>query len=296
MDKKYLSQLNIKYLQAFVLTAEKGSFSSAARAMGKAQSVISNAIANFEIDLNTQLFSRDGRYPELTNAGRQLLPEAKVILERCHVFQDAALSMEGEVESQITIAIDEHLSVGRFSSLLSEFATQFPLVHLKLIHPVGDAIAQAVSDGYAQLGILKRSQHVYHNLCSYVHAEQELDVLVHKNHPLATQQTVSLDTLALHRQVVLDVPSLEDTNPQIVSSQVWVTESAFSAANMVYSGCCWGLLPHFIYSNWVKSKDLVCLTLSDSGFTSNITTDVVWQRNQVPGPAAKWWREKLKSD
>lgn len=49
-------RFSIEQLQAFVASAEQGSFSAAARHLGKAQSVVSAAIANLEADLNLSLF------------------------------------------------------------------------------------------------------------------------------------------------------------------------------------------------------------------------------------------------
>lgn len=53
-------------IQAFVMAAELGSFSAAARQMGKVQSAVSTAIANLEIDAGVELFDRSGRAPVLT--------------------------------------------------------------------------------------------------------------------------------------------------------------------------------------------------------------------------------------
>ena len=61
-------------LKAFVLAAELGSFSAAARRMNKAQSAISTAIANLEIDTDLKLFDRNSRSPTLTPDGQALLP------------------------------------------------------------------------------------------------------------------------------------------------------------------------------------------------------------------------------
>ncbi|ELU07149.1 hypothetical protein CAPTEDRAFT_119712, partial [Capitella teleta] len=63
-------------LITFVAVAEKGSFSAAARSLGKAQSGVSTTISNLEIDLGVELFDRTHRTPELTPAGRALLREA----------------------------------------------------------------------------------------------------------------------------------------------------------------------------------------------------------------------------
>ncbi len=88
-------------LQAFVAAAESGSFSGAARKLGKAQSVISAAVANLEIDLGNALFDRTARYPVLTPAGERLLVEARVILERCEHFRGVAMSLGEGVESRL---------------------------------------------------------------------------------------------------------------------------------------------------------------------------------------------------
>lgn len=60
---------SLEQFKALLAAAETGSFSAAARRLGKAQSVVSTAIANLEIDLGLELFDRSGRYPVLTEAG-----------------------------------------------------------------------------------------------------------------------------------------------------------------------------------------------------------------------------------
>ncbi|MGB1320924.1 MAG: LysR family transcriptional regulator, partial [Vibrio gallaecicus] len=52
--------MNTDKIKAFVYAAECGSFSAAAKKQGKAQSWISNAISDLEIDLNLSLFDRSG--------------------------------------------------------------------------------------------------------------------------------------------------------------------------------------------------------------------------------------------
>ncbi len=51
-------------LLAFVQAATQGSFSAAARKLGRSQSTISAAVASLEIDLNLTLFDRSSRKPE----------------------------------------------------------------------------------------------------------------------------------------------------------------------------------------------------------------------------------------
>ena len=48
--------LSLNNLKTFIKIADKGSFSAAARHMGKAQSAVSTAISNLELDLGVALF------------------------------------------------------------------------------------------------------------------------------------------------------------------------------------------------------------------------------------------------
>ncbi|MFT5236303.1 MAG: DNA-binding transcriptional LysR family regulator, partial [Shewanella sp.] len=49
---------SLNQLEAFVLSVRHGSFSAAARKLGRAQSRISTAISNLEADLGFELFDR----------------------------------------------------------------------------------------------------------------------------------------------------------------------------------------------------------------------------------------------
>src|SRR6185295_5048265 len=73
-------------LGAFVAVAREGGFSRAARALGRTQSSVSQAVALLEAELGEALFVRDGRQTHVTAAGRVLLAHA----ERAFAEMDAA--------------------------------------------------------------------------------------------------------------------------------------------------------------------------------------------------------------
>ena len=85
---------NLQQLETLVLCVECGSFSSAARKLGKAQSAVSTAIANLEIDAGIDIFDRSTRIPTLTPHGKRLyiqslnlLSQAKDIETMIHSFK-----------------------------------------------------------------------------------------------------------------------------------------------------------------------------------------------------------------
>ena len=64
-------------LRTFIAAADEGSFSAAGRKLRRAQSVVSQTLANLEAQLGVKLFDRSARYPMLTEEGRSLLGDAQ---------------------------------------------------------------------------------------------------------------------------------------------------------------------------------------------------------------------------
>mgnify|MGYP000594357803 CR=1 FL=1 len=75
-----LGQPSIDQLRIFLAVIDEGSFGGAAKRLGRAISAISYGIAQLEALLAMRLFAREGsRRPELTPAGRALLPAARAV-------------------------------------------------------------------------------------------------------------------------------------------------------------------------------------------------------------------------
>src|ERR1700752_1261454 len=73
-----------------VAAADEGSFSAAGRRLGRAQSVVSQTLANMEAQLGVRLFDRSGRIPALTETGRALLPDARAVAGNIDAFKARA--------------------------------------------------------------------------------------------------------------------------------------------------------------------------------------------------------------
>src|SRR3546814_5514841 len=65
-----LDNVTINQLRAFVAVCDQGSFSGAARKLGRAQSAISHAVKALESAFDVELFERNTRKAQLSAAGR----------------------------------------------------------------------------------------------------------------------------------------------------------------------------------------------------------------------------------
>ena len=77
-----LDGVTLDQLRTFIAAVDEGSFSAAGRKLRRAQSVVSQTLANLEAQLGVKLFDRTARYPQLTDAGKSLLLDARPWLTR----------------------------------------------------------------------------------------------------------------------------------------------------------------------------------------------------------------------
>ena len=88
-------------LRAFLTTAETGSLSAAARQLGLTQPTLGRQVSALEDELGLVLFERTGRALRLTDAGRDLLADARIMQDAAAritlIAQGRAQSLEGLV-------------------------------------------------------------------------------------------------------------------------------------------------------------------------------------------------------
>src|SRR5262252_4066668 len=101
-----LDGVSLDQLRTFVAAVDEGSFSAAGRKLRRAQSVVSQNLANLEERLGVKLFDRSGRYPRLTDHGRALLSDARSIAEGMDCFKARAKTLRDGLEPELSVSID----------------------------------------------------------------------------------------------------------------------------------------------------------------------------------------------
>lgn len=104
------SNFEFRALQVFVITAEQGSMTQAARVLGLTQSGVSQIIAGLEDSIGHQLFDRSLRPILLTKVGQALLRQSqKILSDLQHAFVEASENDRGELPS-LNITMPESLA------------------------------------------------------------------------------------------------------------------------------------------------------------------------------------------
>ncbi|MEM5497394.1 LysR family transcriptional regulator [Paraglaciecola mesophila] len=279
-------------LNAFVTAAEMGSFSAAARKLQKAQSRISSAIANLEIDLGFELFDRSSRYPQLTELGKQMLPEAQYVLAQCQRFRARAMFANDFDVISLRIAMDEALPIETTTSVFTAFGQKFPHVNLTITSGSRDDVANAVAKEKADIGLMLGST----ALPSEVDFESlgffKKILIFGQSHPLSTVSTISRTQLQSHRQLALCNRSGEGREDTF-SPNHWYIDSYYLICDLAIQNQGWAVVPEYIsQSSWFADKLRVQLC-DHLFFNSRLEFGVVKRGDRAPNHIEKWLISQL---
>jgi len=285
--------VSLDQLEAFVASAERGSFSAAARALRKAQSAVSTHVANLEEDLGIQLFSRAGRQPVLTPAGERLLLEAKVVLDRREHLIGVARSFEDKVERKLVIAIDELYPESALAPLFADFARSFPHVELEMLFPLMEDVTSLVLAGKADLGISWRQEQLPVELGFRTIGWVPIQMVCAKDHPLAGVR-VDWEDLKRYRQILVGARSDGPEKRRLrVAADVWWVESHWVILQLVKQGIGWAFASGHVIAYAPEAPDLITPELQFDDYDLPIALEMIWHKQRPCGPAAKWLRKRF---
>src|SRR5699024_4684508 len=285
--------LSLDQLQAFVATVDAGSFSAAARRLGKAQSAVSTAVSNLEIDLGSSLFLRSGRYPVLTPAGERLLVEARVILERCDHFRGIAKGLGDGLESRLILAIDELCPLENLGTILDEFDRRFANVELELFFPLMEDVSRIVLEEQADLGIMWRKEALPSALNFHALGWQQLKIVCSPWHALA-QQTVRVEELKRYRQLMVATRNDSQEKKRLrIAADVWWVESQWVIVELVQRNLGWAFVPEHVVASALENGYLVSPPLEFGDHDWPVALELVWHKQRPLGKAAAWLKNAV---
>src|SRR5882724_1369012 len=219
-----LDGVSLDQLRTFIAAVDEGSFSAAGRKLRRAQSVVSQTLANLEAQTKLTLFDRSGRYPKLTEQGRALLAEARAVVYGMDDFKARARTLAEGLEPELSAAIDVMYPMESLTFAVGLFRERFPNTPLRLYVEALGAVAQLVLDGACRIGVIGSMPVVPEGM----DAEKLLDVpmvsVVGPSHALAAHKgPISLREVARHVQLVLTDRSklTEGRSYGVLSKQTW---------------------------------------------------------------------------
>jgi len=285
-------------VKAFLAAIDQGSFSAAARALGRVPSAVSMAIANLEAQLDVQLFDRTGRNPVPTAQALALLPQARLLAEGLQRLNVHALSLSQGLEASLTLAlVPELLDTVPWSAALHALALEHPLLQVEVLTaPQADALAM-VRSGRADLALVFERYGAAPYQAFQEVAEERLVAVAARSHPMFKGARQVRDTdLMLQRQVVVAGRDTDGVDQRIaMSSLQWKTDSPIAALALVKAGLGWAWLPASLVRAAVLGDDLVEIPTANLTNVLRFFVDIVWTEERPLGMAATRFIELLNA-
>lgn len=122
--------LPVDFLRTFVLAADHGSFTLAARDAGRTQSAVSQQIKKLEDQIGRALFTRGARALALTAAGEALMPYARR-MAKLHQEAVSALT-EPDMTGIVRLGVLDDYAPFCLPPVLEAFAADYPRVQLEV--------------------------------------------------------------------------------------------------------------------------------------------------------------------
>ncbi len=119
--------------RAFLVSAEEGSFSAAARALGLTQPTVGRQVAALEEALGVVLFTRAGHALELTPTGMDLVEHARAMAEGATQLSLVAAGQSAQLEGRVCVAASQLISAYLLPPVVARLRVEHPGIELELV-------------------------------------------------------------------------------------------------------------------------------------------------------------------
>jgi DNA-binding transcriptional LysR family regulator len=292
-----LDALTLDQLRILVAVAETGSFSAAARRLGRVQSAVSQSVQSLEATLRVSLFDRSARSPSLTDAGRVLLDDARRLLRGADTLRARAETIAADVEPELTLAVDTVFPNPVLMASLRALRETFPLLPVTLFTEQLGGAEQCLRDGTARLGIFPPLPNTTADLEMSFLAGIPAVPVVAFDHALALEPApLSREVLERHVQLVLtDRTSLSaGFSGGVFSAQIWRFADQGSRLEYLLGGFGWCNMPRHLVDGHIAAGRLKRLDIAElRGSDFSFPVHVVHLRGRPPGRAGQWLVQDL---
>src|SRR5882672_9485255 len=292
-----LDGITLDQLRTYIAAVDTGSFSAAGRKLRRAQSVVSQTLANLEAQLGVKLFDRTARYPRLTDEGRSLLADARLVADNVDGFKARARAMREGLEPELSVAMDVMFPMEALTRAATHSRKTYPHTPLRLYVEALGAVIKPVLDRQCSIGVIGSLPFVPDEFESEPLLNVPLVTVVSPSHPLAKGRGVtSTSEIGKHVQLVLtDRTALSDGRDfGVLSRLTWRLADLGAKHAFLKAGLGWGHMPLHMVKADLDSGVLVKIRVEGNPRDMALPMKVVFRKDAPPGPAGRAFIAQLK--
>ena len=281
--------INQEQLLIFKTVMQIGSFSAAARKLGKVPSAVSMSIANLEIDLDIKLFNRAGREPVPTAQAITLFEKTEQLLIEMNQWKQHALALSSGLESALNIVVVSELLHTHWTDYIAALEKQFPELQINIFTAPQEDAQKMLVNGTAQFALMFEREQLESNEQFIELKRQALVPVASKDYLLAQYAKISFEQILQSRQIVVASRDRSIKPELLYSKNYWRTDNHHSACAMILQNLGWGVLPEaMLNENPLLKQQLKILNFADFTPKFEYFVDLVWNRESQQGAAARF--------
>jgi DNA-binding transcriptional LysR family regulator len=292
-----IDPLTLDQMRVLVAVADSGSFSAAARKLGRVQSAVSQSIQTLEATLRLSLFDRSGKTPRLTDAGKALIGDARALIAAAQAIRTRAQGMADDVEPELTLAVDSMFPIPLLMESLKALRVEFPLLPATVFTEALGGSEQRLRDGAARLAIYTVAPVSMPDLVSEFMTRVAMWPVVATAHPLAgAPEPLTREALEPHVQLVLTDRTALTQNwvGGIVSRHLWRFADLATRLDFLLGGFGWCNMPSHMVADHIDAGRLKRLIIANREDVA-LPIYVVHERGRPPGRAGRWLIADLRN-
>ncbi|WP_134699205.1 LysR family transcriptional regulator [Ammoniphilus sp. YIM 78166] len=182
-------------LEYFQTLAKIKNFTKAAEELALTQSALSRSIAKLEDELGVPLFERKTRGVTLNQYGEVFLQYVNRAMEEITLAKQELKDLIDPLNGVISLAFIHTLGSSYVPELISAFRVQYPGIQFQLVQDSTKKIMAQLESGEIDLGFCSPNK-PYENMESVPIVDEELFMIVPKDHRLANEEQVELQEVA----------------------------------------------------------------------------------------------------
>jgi DNA-binding transcriptional LysR family regulator len=285
---------SIDQLLVLLAVVETGSFTAAAKRLGRATSAISYAIDTLEKQLGLALFDRGTtRKPKLTQQGEAIVSEARAVSQSIEALRARVKGLVDHLESEVSLVVDSFFPGDRLVALLRDFHAAFPTVPVRLLVQTLGGVERAIRSGTAGIGVGNMLHMDMTGLRHFDIGSVRMIPVAAPHHPLASANAATQRRARDFVQLVLsEQPAGKSRDYAVVSLNTWRIGDLAARHKLLLAGIGWGGMPEPMVRADIESGKLARLKLRDWR-GGEYYMQVVYMADSPPGRAGRWLIERL---
>ena len=245
-------------LEYFLEVSNTLNLSRASERLGISQPSLSLAVKRLEQSVGTELFIRHKHGVTLTQAGKQLLLQARQLLQHWDDTKSKALASHQKVQGYFTLGCHSTIAIYMVSGFLADLLEKYSKLEIHLKHDISRKITEQVINLSIDIGIVvnpfKHPDLIIRKIC-----EDEVTFWVGEG-------TREIQDIHSEKAIILCEPELTQTQTLlkkekkagIPTDRVMTMNSLEVVANLKANGCGIGILPTRVAKSMYPGK-LKCI-------------------------------------